>query len=117
MSWVRTVGTCEELIFASDSRLSGDGTTIDFCPKLIEFHRSDCAIGFAGYTGSAYVLMHQLDNAISAYGPLQSRAMDLRELRTHALKIFNSLANSIETPIEDLEAPAVVRRRRRAVSA
>ena len=107
IAWVRTVNTCEELIFASDSRLSGDGATIDYCPKIINLPRADCAIGFAGTTGRAYALIHQLTNAISAFGPLESRAMDIRELRTHAIKIFSTIVNSIDTPIKDLENPDV----------
>jgi hypothetical protein len=107
IAWVRTVNTCEELIFASDSRLSGDGATIDYCPKIINLPRADCAIGFAGTTGRAYALIHQLTNAISAFGSLESRAMDIRELRTHAIKIFSTIVNSIDTPIKDLENPDV----------
>ena len=107
IAWVRTVNSCEELIFASDSRLSGDGTIMDYCPKIIGLPRSDCAIMFAGTTGRAYALMHQLSNAISAFAPLESRAMDLREVRTHALKIFSAISNSIETPIKELENPDV----------
>jgi hypothetical protein len=29
IAWVRAVGDCEELVFASDSRLSGDGRNFD----------------------------------------------------------------------------------------
>jgi hypothetical protein len=107
IAWVRTVKDCEELIFASDSRLSGDGAVMDYCPKIIGLPRSDCAIMFAGTTGRAYALMHQLSNAISAFAPLENRAMDLREVRTHALKIFSTISNSIETPIKELENPDV----------
>lgn len=84
-----------------------DGATIDYCPKIINLPRADCAIGFAGTTGRAYALIHQLTNAISAFGPLESRAMDIRELRTHAIKIFSTIVNSIDAPIKDLENPDV----------
>lgn len=105
--WVRTVGSSEELIFASDSRLSGDGATMDYCPKILTFSRSDCAICFAGYTGRAYAIMNQLSFAIEAHWPLRRRAMDLRKLRAHALKIFDSMIDSIETSIDELLTPDV----------
>lgn len=107
IAWVRTVEKCEELIFASDSRLSGDGAVMDHCPKIQMLPRSDCVIAFAGYTGRAYALMNHLTIAINAYAPLARRSMDIRVLRSHCLKIFNSLASSIESTYEELREPDV----------
>lgn len=90
----------------SDSRLSGDGRTFDHCPKVLPLPRSDCAIAFAGYTQDAYPLMHQLSLAIQAFSPLQSRAMDLRELRTHALKIFDSMSASVKSGVSGVSNAA-----------
>jgi hypothetical protein len=99
VTWVRTVGDCEELLFVSDSRVSGDGRIIDVCAKVITLPRSDCAISFAGYTGNAYPLLHQLAYAISAHGPLMRRGMDIRQLRGHALQIFNGMADGIQADL------------------
>ena len=107
IAWVRTIRDCEELIFATDSRLSGDGAVMDQCPKITTLPRSDCAICFAGYTGRAYAIINQLAIAISAHEPSRRRSMDLRKLRTHTLRVFNTMAASIETDIDDLKRPDV----------
>ena len=60
VAWVRTIRDCEELVFVTDSRLSGDGCNFDACPKLLTLPRNDCLIAFAGYTGHAYPVIHQL---------------------------------------------------------
>jgi hypothetical protein len=98
-AWVRRVGNCEEMIFASDSRLSGDGNTFDYCPKIFILPRSDCVISFAGYTGHAYPMMLQLISAIESNIPAKRGALELSALRSHALKIFNSMADQIQASI------------------
>lgn len=108
IAWVRTLSSCTELLFVSDSRLSGDGREFDYCPKILTFPRSDCAISFAGYTGNAYPLMQQLSLAIDASTPLRDRVMDIKMLKTHAIKIFNSMANSISTNDKDQRYPTDV---------
>ncbi len=108
IAWVRTIGSCTELLFASDSRLSGDGREFDYCPKILALPRSDCAISFAGYTGNAYPLIHQLSLAISASIPLKDRVMDIKALRTHAIKIFDSMADSIQTNDNEQKYPTDV---------
>lgn len=95
-AWVRSVGTCEELVFISDSRLSGDGTTFDSCPKIFTLPRNDCVISFAGYTGHAYPMMMQLISAIDSHAPSLRGSLGLSELRTHMLKIFNLMADDIQ---------------------
>jgi hypothetical protein len=95
VAWVRTINGCEELVFVTDSRLSGDGRTFDACPKVMTLPRSDCAIAFAGYTGHAYPMMQQLALAIDAHAPLRRRSMDLPAMRSHALKIFDSMSELI----------------------
>jgi hypothetical protein len=57
--------------------------------------RTDCAIAFAGYTGHAYPMMQQLALAIDAHAPLRRRSMDLAAMRSHALKIFDSMSELI----------------------
>jgi hypothetical protein len=97
IAWVRRIRDCEELVFVSDSRLSGDGRNFDACPKIIQLSRSDCALAFAGYTGHAYPMMLQLALAIDAHGPLQRGSMDLFALKSHALKIFDEMSGFIKS--------------------
>ena len=82
----------EQLVFVSDSRLSGDGRNFDGCPKILRLPRNDCAIAFAGYTGHAFPLMLQLSLAIDSYGPARHRAMEISKLQKHLLKVFDSMA-------------------------
>jgi hypothetical protein len=98
------IADCEELIFVTDSRLTGDGRTFDACPKVMTLPRSDCAIAFAGYTGHAYPMMQQLALAIDSHAPLQRGSLELPQVRTHALKIFNAMATQIRSS-ELLSAP------------
>jgi hypothetical protein len=63
IAWVRKIRNCEELVFVSDSRLSGDGRNFDACPKILQL-RNDCAIAFAGYSGHGFPMMLQLALAI-----------------------------------------------------
>ena len=106
VAWIRRIGGCEELVFASDSRLSG-GRSLDFCPKILALSRSDCAIAFAGDTDFAYPLMLQLSMGIETYHRSKSRAMDIRELKTHALKVFNSFADAVHDYVESMDKPNV----------
>lgn len=101
VAWVRTLHDCQELVFVTDSRLSGDGRTFDFAPKLLALPRNDCIISFAGYTGDVYPMMMQLAVAIESHLPLQRRSVDLPKLKKHALKIFQSMAESIASPIPE----------------
>lgn len=105
-AWIRKIGKCEELMFVSDSRLSG-GRNLDYSPKIITLARSDCAIAFAGETDMAYPLMHQISLAISSYNRAKTRAMDIRELKTHSIKVLNSMASSIFSDIPEMKDPDV----------
>ncbi len=95
VAWVRDVKGCDELVMVTDSRLSGDGRTFDACTKAIALPRTDCAIAFAGYSGHAYPMMQQLSNAIAAHEPLLRGSLEITALKSHALKIFDSMAELI----------------------
>jgi hypothetical protein len=95
IAWVRTIRDCEELVFVTDSRLSGDGRNFDACPKILTLPRADCVIAFAGYTGHAYSMMHQLALAIDSHAPIRRGSLDLSALKSHTLKIFDGLADQI----------------------
>jgi hypothetical protein len=105
VAWVRRIRDCEELVFASDSRLSGDGRTFDAAPKILTLSRNDCAIAFAGLTQDAFPMMLQLSLSISSHRPALRRNIDLSELRTHALKVFDEMAKLITSDIHVKGSP------------
>lgn len=96
-AWVRTVRDVKELVVASDSRLGG-GFRWDSCPKIFPLARSDSIIAFAGDTDWSYPLMVQLDNAISIFARSRDRALDLQEMKTYALKVFNDMHREFRRP-------------------
>lgn len=89
IAWVRQVRNYQELIFASDSRLSGDSNYFDCCPKILTLGRHHCAIAFGGATNQAFPLMLQLANTMNSHDPLKIGAVDVTTTRTHALKVFD----------------------------
>jgi hypothetical protein len=103
IAWVRKVKGCEELIVASDSRLSGGGMVWDQCAKIMTLPRSDSVICFAGETVYAYPLMTQLSIAINSYSRSRERAMDLHDMRGYAIKVFNALQQSIQYTVKGVE--------------
>jgi len=103
-AWVRTLKNCKELIVVSDSRLNG-GMKMDCGQKIITLPRSDAFICFAGNTSWAYPLMHQVASAIDNYDRCSSRAQDIKELKTHILKIFERLREQIHDAVGDMDIP------------
>jgi hypothetical protein len=94
LAWVRKVGAVNELVAASDSRLSF-GCRWDCCPKVIALPRGDSALCFAGNTMYAYPVMLQAIAAISQHPRLLSRGMDLEELKGYLLRVLNSMVSLI----------------------
>lgn len=90
MAWIRTVGSHEELVFASDSRLSG-GADWDCCPKLMLLPRGDSVIGFAGSTLDAYPLMLQFRNWIETHPGARNRSLDINEIKKRMRTVFNDM--------------------------
>jgi hypothetical protein len=99
IAWTRGKSPHEELVFVTDSRLSGDGRTFDSCPKVQLLPRPDCAIAFAGETAHAYPMMQQLSLAIESHAPLKRSSLDLPIVRSHAIKIFNAMGKTITSNI------------------
>jgi hypothetical protein len=86
--WTRYVGGIREMVVASDSRLSG-GRHWDGNPKIMLLPRSDAVLSFSGDTADAYPLMLQAWNAIEMYGPAKNRSMDLADLKSHLIRVFD----------------------------
>ena len=94
VAWIRTVGTVEELVFASDSRLRA-GQAWDCCPKIMTLPRTDCLISFAGLTDYAYPLMLQMIRSIEFYPPSLNRRTDVAVAKGHTLRVFNQMRTLI----------------------
>jgi len=103
-AWVRRINNCEELIFTSDSRLSG-GRNIDCCQKILSLPRSDSAICFAGGSQFAYPLMQQAITSIISYGRAKDRSLDLFDFKGHLLKVFNNLLPNVSSSLKEMEVP------------
>lgn len=95
IAWVRNVGSVEELVFASDSRLSF-GCRWDCCPKSLALPRGDAAISFAGNTMYAYPVILQAIAATSQHPKLMSRGMNLDELKGHLLRVLNGMVSLVQ---------------------
>lgn len=97
----------QELVFASDSRLSW-GQRLDHGPKVFELPRSDALLAFAGETQYAYPFALQLIAAVRIYPPSTERRFPLGKARGHMLRVFEQMYRSIhrlpvgqELPIKD----------------
>lgn len=104
MAWIRTVGTAHELVFASDSRLSG-GQAWDGCPKILTLARGDSLIAFAGDTLAAYPLMLQFRNWVESDPRARTRERDISELKKRMRLMFmdmrahiSALPRGVTTP-------------------
>jgi hypothetical protein len=105
---VRSVNDVSELVFASDSRLSG-GKKWDGCPKIVALPRSDCMISFAGETDYAYPLMLQMINGINFHPPSRERRTDIATARHIALDVFNQLRSEVKGEYPDFPKDPGVR--------
>jgi len=84
----------EELVFASDSRLSA-GQRLDHGTKIFQLPRSDALLSFAGDTSYAYPLALQLVTAIAVYPASADRRFPLGKARGHMVRVFEQMYRSI----------------------
>lgn len=117
VSWIRETGRGQELWFASDSRLSGDGNVWDDCPKLFVPPRRDLAVAFSGDTAQAYPLLLQIANAITSYRSAADGTLELTYLIEHLERVANHLLGRIETDplVRGAGSPAPFARRTDAI--
>lgn len=94
LAWIREVGDNEELVFATDSTLTG-GEKWNHGVKLFELPRTDCLICFAGETQRAYPLILNLISTIKHNEDLRNPALDIQEVLYGIVELFNELVNSI----------------------
>jgi len=93
-AWIRQVPNGEQLVVASDSRLSF-GARWDCCPKVFPLARKDSLLAFCGDTAFAYPVLLQLVNAILNYEKALSRELDITDLRPHFIKVIDSMRSLV----------------------
>jgi hypothetical protein len=93
VAWERRLGTYSEIVFCSDSRLTGGGN-IDVCQKIFALPREDAAIGFCGSTLIAYPLIQQFSSYIRNYKKNVDRALDGSELPSRFCALTNNFIES-----------------------
>jgi len=103
VAWIRQVNDTEELVFATDSTLTG-GEKWDHGVKLFELPRKDCLLSFAGSTARAYPLILNLVSSISFDKHLDSPATQIEEVLKHIADLFTDLIQKIvkEVDSEDI---------------
>jgi len=107
VGWVRTTAQgAQELVFASDSRLSGGGS-LDCCPKIIQLPRGDSILAFSGDTYFAYPILHQISESISSFRPLADGVVDYVHLRNHILNIMNGMYSQFSAYVKGFENPDI----------
>jgi hypothetical protein len=101
VAWIREAQDSEELVFATDSTLTG-GEKWNHGVKLFELPRRDCLLCFAGETYRAYPLILNLIATIKHNEKLQDPTLDLQEVLYGIAEIFTELVKSIfEKPSGD----------------
>jgi hypothetical protein len=94
-AWIRNGAFGEELWFASDSRLTGDGNIWDACPKLMALPRRDVVVGFSGTTAQAYPLLLQIANAVAWYRAAFDGTLEFFHMVGHLERVATSMMKQI----------------------
>jgi hypothetical protein len=93
-AWVRQINNTEELIFATDSTLTG-GEKWDHGIKLFELPRKDCLLCFAGDTARAYPLILNLVSSLKFNKGLENPETSISEILNYLSDLFTSLIKTI----------------------
>jgi len=101
IAWIRQKGETEELVFATDSCLTG-GEKWNTGIKLFELPRKDCLLCFAGSTFRAYPLILNLVASIKFDKRLSSQQTDIKEVLDYLTELFSDLCADIKEGVEDI---------------
>ena len=100
-SWIRVTLGGEELVVASDSRLTG-GLQLDHAPKIFRLERQDAVIAYCGPTIVAYPILFQIKASLDAHEETRSRVLDIVHLKSHIEKVIESLRSKVvDLPCQD----------------
>jgi hypothetical protein len=94
VAWIRQANSTEELVFATDSTLTG-GEKWDHGIKLFELPRKNCLLSFAGSTARAYPLILNLVSSITIDKHLDSPSTNIEEVLKHIAELFTDLIRRI----------------------
>lgn len=100
-AWIRRLGNSEELVLASDSRLTG-GIALNHAPKLFPLQRSDAVLAYCGPTLVAYPILLQVKASLDGHDETRDRLIDIVDLKSHIEKAIEGLRTQIQDlPSED----------------
>lgn len=99
-AWIRKVNNIEELIFATDSCLTGGEKWEGI--KLFDLNKDGCLLCFAGSTMRAYPLILNLVSSIKLDEKIQSRDSGLQETAEFICELFTELSFKI---VDEVKAP------------
>jgi len=106
-AWIRKEKNNEELVFATDSTLTG-GEKWNSGVKLFELPRKDCLICFAGYTIRAYPMILNLISELKTRTEMQNQHLDIKYLAGFIAELFTNLIKNLkpETGRDSVESLA-----------
>ena len=100
-AWVRKNKNSQELIVASDSRVTG-GIAINCAPKLFRLERNDAVLAYCGPTVVAYPILLQIKAGLDAHEETRERIIDVVDLKSHIEKTIERLRTQIrDLPSKD----------------
>jgi hypothetical protein len=103
IAWIRQENENQELVFATDSMLTGSGETWKHGVKLFELPRKDCLLCFAGETEKAYPLILNLISSIKFDQSIMNQHTDIRQVLEYLCNTFTHLINSLDYQLKDSE--------------
>lgn len=100
-AWIRNTGANDELVVASDSRITG-GIAMNHAPKLLRLERSDSVLAYCGPTVVAYPILLQIKATLDAHDETRDRVIDIVDLKAHIEKTIERLRAKInDLPSKD----------------
>ena len=99
IAWERKLAGQSELLFCSDSRLSGGGN-IDVCQKVFALPREDAVVGFCGSTLIAFPIINQFLSYVRHFKKNLDRALDGAELPRRFASLANRFLLSYIDPVD-----------------
>ncbi|MBK7277009.1 MAG: hypothetical protein IPI08_10785 [Betaproteobacteria bacterium] len=94
-AWIRRTVGVEELVVASDSRLTG-GIALNHAPKLFPLERADSLLAYCGPTVVAYPILLQVKASLDANERTRKRLVDIVDLKVHIEKSIEGLRAQIK---------------------
>lgn len=105
IAWIRQEQESKELVFATDSMLTGGGEAWKHGVKLFELPRKDCLLCFAGETAKAYPLVLNLVSSIKFDTKIINQHTDLRQVLDYLCQVFTELINQLQVEITSPDNP------------